>query len=60
MKTKTKDKVKHIFFSQHYESESTTRFYNRSSDRMLMSDWLVDVSDDRCATRYIIIYDKVC
>jgi hypothetical protein len=39
-----KNKVKHI------ESESTTRFKNRSSDRMMTSDWLVDVSDDRCTT----------
>jgi hypothetical protein len=32
------------------ESESTTRFKNRSSDRMMTSDWLVDVSDDRYTT----------
>jgi hypothetical protein len=32
------------------ESESTTRFKNWSSDRMMTSDWLVDVSDDRCTT----------
>jgi hypothetical protein len=32
------------------ESESTTRFKNRSSDRMITSDWLVDVSDDRYTT----------
>jgi hypothetical protein len=32
------------------ESESTTRFKNRSSHRMMTSDWLVDVSDDRYTT----------
>ena len=43
-KKQPKNKVKHI------ESESTTRFKNRSSDRMMTSDGLVDVSDDRCTT----------
>ena len=36
------------------ESESTTRFKNRSSDHMMTSDWLVDVSDDRCTTTFYI------
>jgi hypothetical protein len=35
------------------ESESTTRFKNRSSDRMMTSDWLVDVSDDRYTTNRV-------
>jgi hypothetical protein len=50
-KNKSKNKVKHKYF-RHYiiESESTTRFKNRSSDRMMTSDWLVDVSDDRYTT----------
>ena len=36
------------------ESESTTRFKNRSSDHMMTSDCLVDVSDDRCTTTFYI------
>ena len=39
-----------IYILDTIESESTTRFKNRSSDRMMMSDGLVDVSDDRCTT----------
>jgi hypothetical protein len=39
-----------IYILDTIESESTTRFKNRSSDRMMMSDWLVDVSDDRYTT----------
>jgi hypothetical protein len=46
--------VAHLFkrLLQHWESKSTTRFKNRSSDRMPTSDWLVDVSDDQCTTNY--------
>jgi hypothetical protein len=40
-----------IYISDTIESESTTRSKNRSSDRMMTSDWLVDVSDDRYTTR---------
>ena len=36
-----------IYILDTIESESTTRFKNLSSDRMMMSDWLVD---DRCTT----------
>jgi hypothetical protein len=39
-----------IYILDTIESESITRFKNRSSDRMMTSDWLVDVSDDRCTT----------
>ena len=39
-----------IYILNTIESESTTWFKYRSSDRMTMSDWLVDVSDDRCPT----------
>ena len=39
-----------IYILDTIESESTTRFKNRSLDRMMTSDWLVDVSDDRCTT----------
>ena len=39
-----------IYILDTIESESTTRFKNRSSDRMMTSDGLVDVSDDRCIT----------
>ena len=39
-----------IYILDTIESESTTRFKNRSSDRMMTSDWLVDVSDDRYTT----------
>ena len=48
-KENPKNKVKHIYF-RYYESESTTRFKNRSSDRTMTSDWLVYVSNDRCTT----------
>ena len=41
------------------ESESTTRFKNRSSDRMMTSDWLVDVSNDRCTTTYVKLSSAV-
>ena len=44
------------------ESESTTRFKNRSSDRMMTSDWLIDVSDDRYTTNWhklLLIYFTV-
>jgi hypothetical protein len=42
-----------IYILDTIESESTTRFKNRSSDCMMTSDWLVDVSDDRyTTTRY--------
>jgi hypothetical protein len=41
-----------IYILDTIESESTTRFKNRSSDRMMTSDWLVDVSDD-CYTTTI-------
>jgi hypothetical protein len=41
------------------ESESTTRFKNRSSDRMITSDWLVDVSDDRYTTnKYCVFFSN--
>ena len=49
-KNQPKKKVKHIYILDTIESESTTRFKNRSSDRMMTSDWLVDVSDDRYTT----------
>jgi hypothetical protein len=39
-----------IYMLETIESESTTRFKNRSSDRMMTSDWLIDVSDDRYTT----------
>ena len=39
-----------IYILDTIESQSTTRFKNRSSDRMMTSDWLVDVSDDRYTT----------
>ena len=39
-----------IYILDTIESESTTRFKNRSSDRMMTFDRLVDVSDDRCTT----------
>jgi hypothetical protein len=39
-----------IYMLDTIESESTTRFKNRSSDRMMTSDWLLDVSDDRYTT----------
>ena len=39
-----------IYILDTIESDSTTRFKNRSSDRMMTSDWLVDVSDDRYTT----------
>jgi hypothetical protein len=45
------------------ESESTTRFKNRSSDRMMTSDWLVDVSDDRYTTshdRIVVGFTTTC
>ena len=41
-----------IYILDTIESESTTRFKNRSSDRMMTSDWLVDVSDDRYTTNF--------
>jgi hypothetical protein len=41
-----------IYILDTIESESTTRFKNRLSDRMMMSDWLVDVSDDRYTTTW--------
>ena len=47
-----KNKVKHIYF-RYYRIRivhKSTTFKNRSSDRMMTSDWLVDVSDDRCTT----------
>ena len=45
-----------IYILDTIESESTTRFKNRSSDRMMTSDWLVDVSDDRCTTN---VYTRI-
>ena len=39
-----------IYILDTIESESTTRLKNRSSDRMMTSDWLVNVSDDRYTT----------
>jgi hypothetical protein len=45
-----------IYILDTLESESTTRFKNRSSDRMMTSDWLVDVSDDRYTTNTDTIY----
>ena len=41
------------------ESESTTRFKNRSLDHMMTSDWLVDVSDDRCTTNWYIVENGI-
>ena len=47
-KKKTHQRTKlSIYILDTIESESTTRFKNLSSDRMMMSDWLVD---DRCTT----------
>ena len=43
-----------IYILDTIESESTTRFKNRSSDRMLTSDWLVDFSDDRYTTSTLV------
>ena len=45
-----------IYILDTIESESTTRFKNQSSDRMMTSDWLVDVSDDRYTTNTDTIY----
>jgi hypothetical protein len=45
-----------IYIIDTIESESTTRFKNRSSDRMMTSDWLVDVSDDRYTTTYKVTF----
>ena len=42
-----------IYILDTIESESTTRFKNRSSDRMMTFDWLVDVSDDWCTTNLL-------
>ena len=42
MKIKTKNKVKHIFFFQHQETESTTRFKDRSSDSQHVLNCLSD------------------
>jgi hypothetical protein len=51
-KKKTNQRTKlSIHILDTIESESTTRFKNRSSDRMMTSDWLVDVSDDRYTTK---------
>ena len=48
-----------IYILDTIESESTTRFKNRSSDRMMTSDWLVDVSDDRYTTsNYYSVFNK--
>ena len=45
-----------IYMLDTIESESTTRFKNRSSDRMMTSDWLIDISDDRYTTNdYIFL-----
>ena len=44
-----------IYILDTIESESTTRFKNRSSDRMMTSDWLVDVSDDRYTTNAVYV-----
>ena len=46
MRTKTKNKVKHIYFF------SNTSNQNQPSDQAPTSDWLVDISDDRCSTIY--------
>jgi hypothetical protein len=55
METKKKQKNNQrtklcIYILDTIESETTTRFKNRSSDRMMTSDWLVDVSDDQYTT----------
>ena len=55
-KNQPKNKIKHIYILDTIESESTTRFKNRSSDRMMTSDWLVDVSDDRYTTMYYVSF----
>jgi hypothetical protein len=47
-----------IYILDTIESESTTRFKNRSSDRMMTSDWLVDVSDDLVAMSGIYLYSS--
>ena len=50
-KKKTNQRTKlSIYILDTIESESITRFKNRSSDRMMTSHWLVDVSDDRYTT----------
>ena len=55
-----------IYILDTIESESTTRFKNRSSDGMMRSDWLVDVSDDRYITNWRTVvsvgehYKKKC
>ena len=47
-----------IYILDTIESEST-RFKNRSSDRMMRSDWKVDLSDDRYTTScHQIIYTR--
>ena len=56
-KNQPKNKAKHIYFRHYIESESTTRFKNRSSDRMMTSDWLIDVSDDRYTTSHDITFN---
>ena len=54
-------KVTYNYILDTIESESTTRSKNRSSDHMMTSDWLVDVSDDRCTTNmyYDTFYRKL-
>ena len=50
-KEKTNQRTKlSIHILDTIESKSTTRFMTWSSDRMMTSNWLVDVSDDRYTT----------
>jgi hypothetical protein len=48
-----------IYILDTIESESTTRFKDRSSDPMMTSDWLVDVSDDRYTTTYHVLEETI-
>ena len=45
-----------IYILDTIESESITRLKNRSSDRMMTSNWLIDVSDDRYTTNSYTIF----
>jgi hypothetical protein len=55
--TNQRTKLISIYILDTIESESTIGFKNRSSDRKMTSDCLVDVSDDRCTTnRYKYYY----
>ena len=55
--TNQRTKLISIYILDTIESESTIGFKNRSLDRKMTSDWLVDVSDDRCTTnRYKYYY----